>query len=65
MAWFWVTEHDSTDGAWQLRIVREGIVPLTPLAADPSTEPVTDQSRDATADQTANDRNPTASHDEL
>ena len=65
MAWFWVTEHDSTEGSWQLRIVRDGIVPATPLATAPSTEPVSEQSQEAAADQPAYDMKPTVSHDEL
>lgn len=65
MAWFWVTEHDSTVGSWQLRIVRDGIVPATPLAASPSTEPATDKSQEAVADQDSVDMELTASHNEL
>ncbi len=65
MAWFWVTGHESTDGSWQLRIIRDNIVPATPLTAGPMTDPVTDQSQEAAADQTADDMASTASHDEL
>ncbi len=64
MAWFWVTKHDSPEGSWQLRIVRQGIMPATPLAADPGAHASAAQTQHVDPAPIDSEGSPT-SHDEL
>ena len=64
MAWFWATKHDSPEGSWQLRIVRPGIVPATPLTADPGVHASSAQTEHADPSPIHSEGSPTL-HDEL
>ena len=64
MAWFWVTEHNSPQGSWKLRLVRPGVVPATPLAGDPGTQADAAQAEAAELSLIGSDGSP-AAHDDF